>query len=281
MIEAAKAHEIGLARRALEIRNTKLKRRHEILVALRTIDYEAKHMRLSGQRHPGTYTWLKDHPLFQPWISSPISTCLTCYGIPGSGKSVLAATIPTFLSGHLHPKSIFCYYYCDYSDANSLDPIYIVDSLIKQIIIQLPLEQFDERLSNPFGDGKPPPILEERKKFLSNGLKYFKNFFLVMDGLDELAQVNQGVIMNLIKDLLQQTSSIARIFVTSRPEEYFIKNALRTHPSFVLSSSVVTSDIQEYIGSMIDAMAEYHHLLKTDSWKTEVTRALITGAQGL
>jgi DNA replication protein DnaC len=93
MIESARSREIQLANRALQLRNSKLEKRHRTLAAISTVNYSAMHSKLSALRHPGTNKRIQETTQFVAWNASQTSDCLGCYGIPGSGKSVLAASV--------------------------------------------------------------------------------------------------------------------------------------------------------------------------------------------
>lgn len=160
MIESARNREIQLRNQALQVRNAKLERRNRALICLPAVDYLSKQSRLFNTRHPGTCDWLHSTSEYALWFASPQSTCLCCYGIPGSGKSVLASTLRNTLLNRVNvaKNDIVSYYYFDHADHASLDSLHIVASLIKQVFEHLPLDYFDDTFSYPFGQGQSPDL---------------------------------------------------------------------------------------------------------------------------
>ena len=59
---------------------------------LSKIDYGAQQSDLINRRQEGTGLWLLNSVEFQEWVDRPKST-LFCPGIPGSGKSMMAAIV--------------------------------------------------------------------------------------------------------------------------------------------------------------------------------------------
>ncbi|KAF2679822.1 hypothetical protein K458DRAFT_313422 [Lentithecium fluviatile CBS 122367] len=283
MIEAAKARELEQANRALLIRNTKLKRRHSILAALPTVEYHAKHAKLSALRHPGTNDWLQTNLRFQSWLSSKFSDCLPCYGIPGSGKSVVAASVANDLrDSRLGTESIICYYYCDYADISSLDPTFLIGSLIKQVLVHLPLDCFDETFFCPYGEETPTPTFDQSVKFLESLLSRFKAMFLIIDGVDELTQDSQCTVLDFIDKLTLQSIVAVKVFVASRTEENQVRRALEHYECIELSSDRLSTDIEAFIEAKIDStLVRQNLLLENDRLKREVVSALVEGAQGM
>jgi hypothetical protein len=283
MIEAAKVRELEHAQRALRIQNLKIKRRHKILAALPTVDYHAKHMTLSALRHPGTNCWLQTNPRYQSWLSSPNSDCLPCYAIPGFGKSVLAASMSNDLLASFHgPESVVCYYYCDYAEAASLDPTYLIASLIKQVLVFLPLDSFDEAFDCPYAEEKPTPTFGVSVDFMRRVLAQFKTVYITIDGVDELSRDCQCTILDFIDGLTNKSPTTVKVLVTSRTEELQVRRALRRYECLDLSTDHASPDIELFIKATIDSTTvRQNPLLEDEILKREVVNALVSGAQGM
>jgi hypothetical protein len=126
------------------------------------------HAKLTHVRHPGTSGWLQSVSDFMSWILSPTSSCLCCFGIPGSGKSVLAVSVvESLLQSQSDTKSVTYFHYCDYSDAASLNPIQLATTLIKQLMIRLPLDPFNKTFSTRLENSSPYPRSRSHRNTLS------------------------------------------------------------------------------------------------------------------
>ena len=280
MIESARRREIEKANRALEQQNAKIDRRHTLLTSLNTVDYYAKHRYISGLCHPGTNDWIQSSPLYRSWFDSNQSGCLCCYGIPGSGKSVLASSVANTIAQSLDASTILCFYYFDYADAKSLDMVCLMAGLIKQILVRMPLDTFDETFDYTL---RPHAILslKEQEDLILHLLGKFSKCYLVLDGLDELNRNAQAAILSLIHRLQNSTKPIIKILVTSRIEEHLIRKELHVYPSLELSSTTLHDDIQLFVQETVQSMALDNPKLSDPTLSNDVTRALVEGANGM
>ncbi|CAO2647534.1 Nn.00g084560.m01.CDS01 [Neocucurbitaria sp. VM-36] len=284
MIESARSREIELANRALQTKNMRISRRHRILSRLPAVDYVTKHSQKSTLKHAGTTEWLKDTPQYIKWYTSLSSACFYCYGIPGSGKTVLSASLVNSLleAGARHRDSLVCYYYCDYTEIASLGPMAFMSSLLQQVVQALPLHQFDDELPCDLDNGKCPPSLSECIQYFSNLLKAFKIAYIVIDGINELTPEGQIFALDLIDHLLQPTSIITKIFVTSRIGEYTIHRSLKGHESLKITKGLVDKDIALFISEQIEDMTKHKNsLLNKRGLKQDIIDALVDGANGM
>ncbi|KAF2825246.1 hypothetical protein CC86DRAFT_407469 [Ophiobolus disseminans] len=280
-IEAARMFEIQLANRALQLRNEKLATRHRILTALPSIDYLGKHSKLISLWHSGTNAWLQKTDQYSSWYSAPTSDCMCCYGIPGSGKSVLAATIvESLMSSQSYNSSIVCHYYCDYADFASLDPYNLVASLLKQALLCVSLERFTGGSTCLFDDGNALPTLEKLERYLLEILRDFSTVFVVLDGIDEIAQDNQLYVLDLVGKLIKQHPNL-KVFLTSRIEEYWIRKAMATYWNIQLSQTYLKDDITLYVQDSLDEADIMSPLSNNPRLRKEVCEALVAGAQGM
>ena len=283
MIEFARMRDIETQNRALQLRNAKYERRNRILASLPAVDYISKQSKLANSKHPGTCEWLRGTPELETWYAQPSSSCICCYGIPGSGKSVLAASIRDFLveSASTGSNDLVCYYYCDYSDKPSLSMARIIGSLIKQILEHLDLDQFGEDFKCPYNDGQDAPTHHERLSYLQDLIGNFKITYFVLDGIDELDATSQTQLLALIELLMNQTRQTVKVFVTSRTEEFRVKETLKQFPSIHLSSRHVDDDIAMFIKNETSQISAPHPLAFDLELRDEVVQRLVKGAKGM
>ena len=280
MIESARMREVQLANRDLEVRNGKLRRRHCILAALLATDYRSMHSKLSALRHPDTNTWIYATPEYIPWYTSQKPDCLCCYGIPGSGKSVLSASIvDALVTSEKEPTALIIYFYCDYAEPATLDPTRLVSSLIKQCLEQLPLDRFTDTFNCPFQEGNLVPCLPTCIQFLKLLLEDYDKVYLVLDGIDQLTADGQCAILTLIGDLLRLPRVAVKVIVTSGSENHVIKHTLRPHKTLLLTKARVQVDISLFIEEQIESIVGAQNpLLRNERLRKEVIDALLAGA---
>lgn len=280
-IESARVLEIQLANQALQIRSAQLERRHLKLSFIPAVDYLGKHSRLTNIRHPGTNQWLQTSPEFCAWLAAQGTDCLCCYGIPGSGKSVLAASVvDVLLAKSSSTAFVVCHYYCDYAEAASLDPYNLIASILRQILQHIPVDKFDDDFECPFGEAKPRPALEAMVQFLIKILKDFDEAFIVLDGVDEIAQDNQTIVLSFVDNLLRQHPTL-KIFLACRIEEHRIKKAMEPFPKLTLSQAYIGNDIVLFIKDHVKTMGELNPLTTDESLRAEVIDLLAARAAGM
>lgn len=278
-IEAKKMYEVQLANRALQIYNAKIHKRHRVLSTLPTVDYIGKYLRFLRLKHPGTNEWIKDTAQYSKLMTIPSSECLCIYGIPGSGKSVLSSSIVesrtvTSSAG----ASAVCHYYCDFADPASLDPYCLVATLLKQVLQAIPLGAFSEEKHFPFDEGKPLPSLEVARQFFIGKLCGFSDAYVVLDGIDELALDDQPIVLAVINAILTDHPK-AKVIITSRSEEYWLKRAMQSRFSLRLSQSFVGDDIARVLHDELNKFNAPSPLYQNEGLKQRVLESLISGAQ--
>lgn len=275
MIESAKTREIELA-------NQRVRHRDKIFAALPTVDYQAKHDEISGQRHPGTCEWIQNQQDYKSWLGEPGSACLCTCGILGSGKSVLTAKIVEDLTSEADEQTIVCFYYCDYSDPMSLEPTRFVASLIKQILLRFPLESFGEGSFHIFGDNKKRPSYTKSVEYLIQLTKMFEKVVLVMDGLNELAHSSQLEVLKLIDNLLDFTKPVVKVFITSRSEEYSIRVRLKQYMTINVSGELIEDDISLFVKETLRSkIISKNPRLLNPALRKEIQDALVKGAKDM
>jgi hypothetical protein len=280
-VESARQREVELANRALQLRNEKVNRRDRFLTMLRSVDYQAKHRTVSGLRHLGTNVWLQSDTAYVSWLSSQGSDCLCCFGIPGSGKSVLASSAIDTLQLTTDSTSILCYYYFDYADAKSLDPEYILGSLIKQVLVRLALDYFEDGCNDTM-DKYSSSSLNDVRDVLASLIKNFSKVYFILDGLDELDRDGQRAVLEMIASLLHSVDPPVKIFATSRTEESSVRLFMRNHQSLEMSSAGIRNDIKLVVEQDLEWIAKHENtVLRDASIREEVSDALIRGANGM
>lgn len=153
-----------------------------------------------GLRHPRTGLWLLRLPAFQNWLNSPGSK-LWLSGIPGAGKTVLAATVIEAVLRKSNDKIAVAFYFCDYKTEVTTLPNNILGAILAQLALQSEdafqeLERFYQRLHPSNGLARIPSNTE-LTMVLSKVTGLFEKVFVIVDGLDECSQHTTAVVENL------------------------------------------------------------------------------------
>ncbi|VDC02870.1 unnamed protein product [Peniophora sp. CBMAI 1063] len=180
-------------------------------------DSSANHDRAVESRHAGTCTWLLNNPALESWKNAE-SSLLWIHGKPGSGKTVLCASVIDYLNED--PTNIAASYYFDFRDVTKQD----VHGLLVSLVLQLGdastdcaslLRSFHARNSVK---GKPgTSLLMALFKDLVSALA--KPVYLVLDAIDECSpDTRRTKILPCLDELLRQSSTFMHILLSSRPE---------------------------------------------------------------
>jgi hypothetical protein len=169
-------------------------------------DYPAQQSDIISRRQKGTGQWFLDAPEFARWFSEPKGT-LFCPGIPGAGKTMVAAIAIDRLLKSVQSSSFgVAYVYCNYKAA-----------LIKQLAQARPTAAEPvERLHKQHADRGTKPSLEEIFSTLREVVVKHSTVYIVVDALDE-CRVSDGTRSQFLARLRElQAGQDIRLIATSR-----------------------------------------------------------------
>jgi hypothetical protein len=188
---------------------------------------------------PGTGEWLASNDTYRDWLQSKHDGLLWIKGIPGSGKSVLAAHLVEKL-GQSRPDTLVLYFFFrQIIDANH-EPAALLCDWLDQILMYSPPLQ--KRLKDLIESGRSISSITmedhwSNLKFSINGLA--GDVFCVADALDEMDQGNDDFLLSLAA-FGQWKPDKAKLLMTSRPVPT-VETPLRN--SKVLSIRLLESDV--------------------------------------
>lgn len=195
-----------------------------------------------GSQAPGTSNWICDTLKFKQWQTSENHGSLWIKGVPGAGKSVLAASMVDHLKRDgENPVLYFFFRYIIAANRTSR-------SLVRDWLAQLlPYSSRLQALLQPLSSNELENVSDEQLwGHLLAGLSSVQNAYCVVDALDE---------MQLDSKFLQRLNSLAgfrpgsvKLLMTSRPKEY-LQSSLRdtTTLHISLESDAVGKDITVFV----------------------------------
>jgi Cdc6-like AAA superfamily ATPase len=263
--------------------NVRDQRQKEIIDKLSDIDPYTKHRTMQAVRLAGTGSWT--FPQFDGFLTQDSPFIMVCTGIAGSGKSVLTSQLfdrALEIVTTRHPLL----WYCDYGDKRTLDPCNIIRNLCQQCMRRV--------------EECPEEILIEAQKvstltgiehiaqlvtFFSACLKVSSHEMLFLDGLDELPEREQRILLRtLYKVLGSEFGQIRKLYVASREDPCHIAQAtdgiLQT--SIIMQESALASDMQSFVRRSVTEAIETGALYCNDALlPTRIIEALIEGSKGM
>ncbi|KAL8654100.1 MAG: hypothetical protein Q9226_003563 [Calogaya cf. arnoldii] len=233
-------------------------------------------------RQPGTGLWLIESPEYLHWAQTENSK-LWLQGIPGAGKTVLAATVIEDVLRTSNSNHAVAFFYCDYKDPATHEPRLLLGSLVQQIAKQD--EQSFERVKS-FCDTHNPEYKEnveydpqELLELVCDLTISFDRATIMVDGLDECG-VNAAAVTELLASLNRagKETNIKTLFLSRNHVD--IREYLDEYTEIAIAAK--SSDLRLYVGAEIDARTRNHKLrIKEKSLKEHIMERLVEGADGM
>ena len=196
-----------------------------------------------SRRQEGTAQWFLDSAEFKRWTDGTDKT-LFCPGIPGAGKTMMAAVGIDHLNQTTNPNDTgLAYLFCSYKSQFEQSARNMFAALLKQLVQPRPdLVALLEDLQKNHRGGKAS--CEEIYKALQTVCSAYKTVYLIVDALDEYGD-QDGTRSGWIYKLLQlQASTDVRILFTSRELPTITENFKTT---LTLEVRATAEDVRRYV----------------------------------
>lgn len=196
--------------------------RVKILRAISTIPYPTHHKVASQGRLVGSGQWLLEKHVYISWRASSSSSILWLHGIPGSGKTKLASLVVDDLKGTEH----IAFFYCMRSPSEPLRALCqsILASIVRQLasvdptkpLLSPVVSQYQSALDGYIGFEDQSWTVDDCRRVLLELLDAYPAVTVVIDALDEVDDENRQELMEVLDGLLQESTSLVKIFISSR-----------------------------------------------------------------
>jgi hypothetical protein len=178
-------------------------------------DFPAQQHDIITRRQEGTGQWFLDSPEFKGWLQGSDKT-LFCPGIPGAGKTMMAAIAIDHLCRTVRRDDIgVTYLFCNYKAQADQSAPNLLTALLKQLVqsrpdIAAPVTHiYDKHLR--WGSR---PSLDDIFGALQSVCSNYATVYIVVDALDECAVIDRGRLINNLHELQARTD--VRLMCTSR-----------------------------------------------------------------
>ncbi|KAL8712546.1 MAG: hypothetical protein Q9225_006922 [Loekoesia sp. 1 TL-2023] len=251
--------------------------RDKVLDWISVVKPEQKHYDMRLRRLEGTGEWLLQNPCFKQWHDQSIykANTLWCYGIPGSGKSILASLVIDHLRyAAFDTQSLVAHIYFDYKDQEYQSLGQILASLLKQVAGAQPeLPPIVNILYRRLKRQQKVPQQQDIVQALLTICREQKKVYFVIDALDECdPRLRKSFI-----EFLGNSKVFASIFVTSRSYPSDITKSFEFWPQIEIKAD--SSDLRIYILEAID-QSDWRGDI-ADSFKEKIADKIIAKAQGM
>ncbi|KAH7061025.1 ankyrin repeat domain-containing protein [Paraphoma chrysanthemicola] len=191
---------------------------HSKLMAwISPIDFPAQQSDFIGRRQHGTGQWFLDATEVAQWLPQPRGT-LFCPGIPGAGKTMIAAIAVDHLLKTTQSSSVgVAYVYCNYNAQEEQDTTNLLAAILKQLVqARLSLMEPVEQLHKQHAMRRTRPSVDEIFAVLQSVLAKFSAVYVIVDALDECRDGDgtRRLFLAKLRDLQAKTD--LRLMITSR-----------------------------------------------------------------
>ncbi|KUJ07771.1 uncharacterized protein LY89DRAFT_742543 [Mollisia scopiformis] len=284
-IEEIKANQNE--RWAMQVRIHLDKKKEDVLAFFCKVDPSSNHRMSLKLRHPMTGLWVTEGLKFQAWLVTRNSK-LWLSGIPGAGKTVIAACVIEEAMKRSSQDHAVAYFYCDYKDEEKQKPVEILGSLANQLAklneeAYSKLEQLYHGCHTNKSSGACAPKPEELLSTINEMASCFDEVSVLVDGLDECGRTHTPQIVQLLAGLASGRSSNTRTLFLSRdePEISAILKEEYTH----LRIEAHSEDLRLYVTAEIETRqhktGREQLRIRSAGLKDEITKTLIERAGGM
>ncbi|KAF2200242.1 ankyrin, partial [Delitschia confertaspora ATCC 74209] len=212
--------------------------------------YPAQQSDIIKRRQEGTGQWFLDEPEVARWLSESKGT-LFCPGIPGAGKTMVAAIAIDHLLKSAQ-KNLYgvAYVYCNYKAQEEQDASSMLAAILKQLVQARPstMESM-EWLHKQHSRRGTKPSLDEIFRALQDVLARYTTVHIVIDALDECRDSTRRQFLAKLRDL--QAGRDLRLMVTSR----FIPEIVNTFKEASwLEVQASKEDVKRFVAGQVDRL---------------------------
>ncbi|KAK2752456.1 hypothetical protein FQN54_008118 [Arachnomyces sp. PD_36] len=258
------------------------KKRQTLMDNLSSYDYKRAYRQACRKRHGTTGSWIRRRPELDKWISSPESSVFWCGGIPGSGKTVLTASIigelflriPTNISG-------VRFFFCEYDRPESLKAATILSSLIKQCLdVDNMTDKIEDFLESATQDPSDTKLLGE---LLHHIFTVSPQQCVVIDAIDECSKEERRMLLDTFQGILSLPQAKSKLFLIGGLHlDIELNRVLKIDYHLSMSASGIDGDIRAYIESVLAENISSGDLVVGDpNLVNDIQDALVKEAKGM
>jgi hypothetical protein len=227
--------------------DTAVRHKHDLTKWICPADYHVQHQDFIDRHQTGTGQWFLQDTKFQGWDRQKDAT-LFCPGIPGAGKTIMAALVIDHLlrSRHVADEPV-TFIYCNYKRQSEQSANHMLSSILRQIIdIQPRVPNLVQDFYTFHTTKRTSPSSDEIRKVLEAASKDLRGLTIIIDALDECETRARREFLSAVETLRKQCE--VRFLATSRPLP-----TIQAQPIFLnkpmLEVKASDEDLEKYIRS--------------------------------
>ncbi len=256
-----------------------LQQHHAIMEWLSPTDFPAQQHDIISRRQEGTGQWFLNSPEFKRWIQGSDKT-LFCPGIPGAGKTMMAAITIDHLCRSARSNDVeVAYLFCNYKAQADQSVVSMLAALLRQLVqsgrpdnVATVTTIYEHCLK-----GRGRPSLDDIFRTLQSTCANYAVVYVVVDALDECAdtdgarsrlidklrelqarfvEVRLMCTSRFIPEIMQKFCSDSRLEVRAREEDVkrFVADQIPRLPNCIRRDNELRCAVQSKIVEAVDGM---------------------------
>ena len=206
-------------------------------------------------RQDGTCDWIFEQPNFKSWFEAKKNAVIWYNAPPGSGKTVLSASVAHYLEG----SGQFVYYRYSFDDSTRRTPLTALRSIalqLRTIMSKVPaqvVECYEKELDHHAYQLQDPEIAT---KVVEAFIQQMPRVHIIVDGLDECSKIEEA--LDTFCRLVQfDTYGITKWFFTSRDEPIIRDTMVDKLQALEITPprGVIMNDIATFLNCQDDKLA--------------------------
>ncbi|KAF5647479.1 hypothetical protein F52700_1339 [Fusarium sp. NRRL 52700] len=265
-------------------------KRRRLLEDLSSFNFTSAFNSTRNKRHIGTAKWVFDTTEFRDWIAINGPPVLHVTGKIGSGKTVLSSSIVEKLSQIRPPEQFVSFFFARFDDPHSLNADTIIRSCIQQLISAIDMDSLDQNIASELDENLSEAklalfSLNLLSRLYHSAAKAIKQWFIVIDGLDECSADQQSKLLKFYQDIISRNDTMHYISVIFASRET-CTNAIRSifpgSKRLVTGQHSTSADIGSYVDDIIiDKLSTGQLVISDPMLLDEILRTIASKEQGM
>ena len=238
-------------------------------------DYTKQQHDLIQRRQSETGLWFLNSNELKQWKEGTPCT-LYCPGDPGTGKTIMAATVIDHLRRTVHSANTpVVYLYFNYKRRAEQTSVHFLRTILRQLLVSCALvpQSVKQFYDHNVRKGTQPSE-EEIIMLLETFMATFTRVFLIVDALDECATYDRAKLLSTIS-VVQRKCTLG-LLATSRklPEVQ-----LAVHPDLILQIRASTGDVETFVRGHMGELSRC--VRKSIDMQNHVVAAIAAAVDGM
>jgi Cdc6-like AAA superfamily ATPase len=195
--------------------DTAVRHKYDLMTWICPFDYHVQQQDSIDRHQTGTGQWFLQDTKFQAWDRSKDAT-LFCPGMPGAGKTIMAALVINYLLRTQHvANEPVTFIYCNYKRQSEQSAKHMLSSILRQIIdIQPGVPKAVLDFYTLHIEKRTTPSSYEIRQTLEAASKTLHRLTIVVDALDECETRARQEFLSTVETLRRRCE--VRLLATSR-----------------------------------------------------------------